>query len=264
MTKPTRPIIERYARPLLIILGFVFVLSFLLRISFIANAVNNLRFVLYQGGTDGTEFIRSARITKETLTQERNSFREQLALAAVNSSELISLQEENARLKELLGYQEHDAFERIPARVLGADTATYTYTIDQGSEDGVSIADTAVAGNGIFAGIVTALTPHTATVSTSQANGIRVIAQTADGSPIGVIEGEGGYLLHAPFIPKTTQLTVGAPVLTHDNTPNIPNDLVIGTIDTSTRNEQDAFQNGFLRPWYDIHELTFIEIFHLP
>lgn len=264
MTKSFQKQLETYIRPILIILGVLFVLSFLLRISFIAHGLNSLRFLLFRGGAEGTELINSRRITKDSLREERNSFREQLASLSVNSSELEALRTENNMLKDLLGYTADDRYERIPARILGMNSADYTFTIDRGSTDTISIGDIAIIGNGVIAGIVSDVKAYNATISTLQADGMRILASTTNGEAIGVLEGEGGYLIHAPFIPKDIEIETGNPILTNGNTANIPDNLVIGSVDSVTKNEQDAFQDGYLRPWYDIHELTFVDILHLP
>lgn len=108
---------------------------------------------------------------------ENARLRREVSLLALMRSDMVKTDEENARLRRVLGYEQRARGEWFAAEVLssgvGATGARRLIRIGKGSLDGVLEGAVAVSPDGVV-GRVTAVSPHTAEVSLVSDIGVKV------------------------------------------------------------------------------------------
>jgi len=164
-------------RHILIVLAFVCVLLIIL--STISGSVNNTArsglntiFVPMQSGLNavGSAISNSSEeiARLKEIEAEYNTLKEELDGLRMQNTQYQLQLEELAQYRELLAMkEEYPEYETIGAHVIGENSTNWNKTvlIDRGSNDGIET-DMNVIAQGGLAGIVTAVTPNSATVRT--------------------------------------------------------------------------------------------------
>jgi rod shape-determining protein MreC len=187
--------------------------------------------------------------------------------ASIENAKLRQAVEEVDELTSALAYRGRfeDAF--LAARAISSahDPIDTSVLIDRGAEDGVASGQAVIVGDGILLGKVTDVGPHTARVRllTDSRSAVAVAVQNADGT-LGVLQGDRGLSLRIGLVPQSTVLTPGDVVITSGLEPGIRRGLVIGTIDTVSRETQDAFQTASVVPFMDARHPTYVQLLTAP
>ncbi len=144
--------------------------------------------------------------TRVSLARENASLTETLRMRAEQDARFTELQEENERLRELVGLATSE--DGIPVSVLSSfSSSPYgTFRIGGGALRGVSEGDLVLTPGGFVLGAVTFVTPRSATVEAFFAPGKQLEMQVRE-SPF-VAEGRGGGNARGE-IPRTAGATVG-------------------------------------------------------
>ena len=177
------------------------------------------------------------------LVQENEALRAQLAQAQEEARSAAEANEENERLRALLGYLEkHTSYITESAQITAWDPSNWVraFTISKGSNQGIEKGDCVITEDGSLVGQVAELGPGWATVRTVIDVNMDVGVLVGDGEIAAVVVGD--YALMQDGMCKLTYFTedvtlfVGDRVVTSGNGGAFPPNIALGTI-TELRSE---------------------------
>lgn len=185
--------------------------------------------------------IEAARVNP--VLEERAGF------LAAEVARLREVEEENRRLRALLGLREREGRRGVVARVIGRDILHWNQSIliDRGGADGVVREAAVVSAEGLV-GKVIEVAPRLSRVLLiiDSASGVGGVIQGS--RQTGIVEGtpDGGCLMK--YLPRRVEISPGETVVTSGLGGVYPPGLLIGTI-TAVRPERDGiYQNADLEP----------------
>lgn len=191
----------------------------------------------------------SAQSENERLREEADRLR----------TELVSLREaasENKRLKEMLGFVNQPSFPQdyraVPARVIGRSGSSWnaTITINRGSNDGVTMGQTVVSGQGLV-GQISAVTTNSAQVLLIIDHTSHVEAKLQSGSAMGTVVGSINGLLEMDFVEKNQQVARNDVVVTSGSGRLFVKGVPIGVISEVSDQEIEYFKRISVTPFVD-------------
>ena len=177
------------------------------------------------------------------LVQENEALRAQLAQAQEEARSAAEANEENERLRALLGYLEkHTSYITESAQITAWDSSNWVraFTISKGSNQGIEKGDCVITEDGSLVGQVAELGPGWATVRTVIDVNMDVGVLVGDGEIAAVVVGD--YALMQDGLCKLTYFTedvtlfVGDRVVTSGNGGAFPPNIALGTV-TELRSE---------------------------
>lgn len=169
---------------------------------------------------------------------------------------------ENQRLRTLLGlYQEHTDFELVDAEIIswGASNWSSVFSIDRGTQSGLSAGDCVITESGFVVGLVTEAGLYSATVRTL------IDPQTAIGAKLpsglsAVAEGDftlmAGGRLKLTYVFEGAALNLGDTVLTSGAGGVYPSGLVIGELTDTLADESGFAAYGVVTPSASLESLS--------
>ena len=185
--------------------------------------------------------------------------------------QLDSLRRENEELREIQGeYQllqdlfnrarERPEFKRLTASVIGYDTSPIfrSIIIDKGTEDGVFVGMPVESARGLV-GQVYRTTNRSAMVILVSDNISSIPARLGSSRATGIVRGGGlGGSMSMDWINQEAQIESGEVVLTSGLGGKFPQDMVIGRIVETDRQEAELFQRAIVQPAVDFDSLEMI------
>ncbi len=148
----------------------------------------------------------------------------------LNKSKTIS--SENQRLRNMLGFKDEKQFNVIPANVL-SDVGSHTMsslTVDQGSDDGVTLLSGVVDAEAQLVGKVVAVSPKTALVQLVNDKNFRVSVREMRSRDVGILSYtlKKGYLIQD--VPKNAEVIAGDSVVTSGFSDIFPEHIFVGWV----------------------------------
>lgn len=211
----------------------------------VSGAVRSRVAGLFRGSSAGAENVR---------------LRREVASLSLLLKDMRGLVEENARLRQALGYRNRVSGEWIPAGVLsrngGAAGVRDIIRIDRGSAAGVVEGAVVVVPEGVV-GRVTAVTPHTAEVTLITDPLLKVACEVESSSArlSGILSGGGGGLLVLRHLMGAGEVLPRARVLTSGRGGVFPRGLEVGTLLEIRRDPKGLAREGEVRPVVDYSAL---------
>ena len=185
---------------------------------------------------------------------ENVGLRREVAALEVLRTDLARLEDENARLRQALGYARREPGEWLAAGVLsrggGAAGVRDILRADKGSLDGVAVGAVVTAPAGLV-GRVTSVSPHTAEVTLITDPSMRVACEIAPGAS-GILSG-GGDLLFVRHLVGADRIRPPARVMTSGRGGVFPRGLSVGTLQRVGQDAQGT--TGDLVPAVDFPSL---------
>jgi rod shape-determining protein MreC len=199
------------------------------------------------------------------LQQEIDRLQERMHLLAQVETELREQEQENLRLRELLGYSPPPNHEILVSRVIARDAHSWwrSLWIDHGSSLGVtpSAAVTAPAG---LVGRVLEVAPSASQVLLLIDPTCRVSALIQRSRANGIVEGawsvDGRSLCKMTFIDRNADLLVGDDVVTSGLGQVYPAGILIGKITEIIRPEHQLYLDAWIEPAVDFSNLAEIMV----
>ena len=193
------------------------------------------------------ELSRRAWLTRESRTVGQDSL-------ALRSMKLASVEDENVRLRKLLGLGRALRWGFVPAEVLmGRDAGDeYSVVLSAGSKDGVRQFSPVVSPDGLV-GMVNTVDPTMSIAILWTHPDFRVSAMTADGSAFGIVASHLGggperYLLEMRGVPLRSTLAPGTQVLSSGLGGVYPRGIPIGTVISEIKTSEVWARTYLLRP----------------
>lgn len=176
--------------------------------------------------------------------------------------DLENVKNENDQLKQILKIKEENAdFEfSPPCNIIARNTndAYAGFTIDRGSDDGISLYDPVMTSNGLI-GMVCEIAPNYAKVATILSNEINVGVMTFDSKVTGILDNdiknanEGNCLMS--YITKDSGIKDGEIVKSVAGVV-FPGNLLIGTVSKVYDDENGLSVHAVIKPAVDVRTVT--------
>lgn len=186
-------------------------------------------------------------------------------------TEIVSLQEENALLKQYklennilkqeLDYRGTAPFKLVPADVIAKDPTAYnqSVTIDAGSSSGVALGDAVVA-QGVLIGKVSSVDTYTSKVLLVTDPSSKIDAQISDTGDSGILRGDYSSGIILDMISQNAHIARGQEVVSAGLTGDIPKGILIGTIADIKTNKDDLLQQSTVLSSVDLKSLAFVDV----
>lgn len=183
---------------------------------------------------------------KRILLSENETLQAQNERLLQENSLLRALQEETVVTERMQEFLNSINTRGVTAHVIGkSSTEKKTLLIDKGQDHGIEKGFAAITENGILIGTINevqARSSHILLITDSSQN-IAAKIQNQSSSP-GVIKGEFGLALSMQLIPQNDFVEAQQTIVTSALDPNIPPNLLIGTITEVNKKEGSVFQDA--------------------
>lgn len=191
--------------------------------------------------------------------QEAETLREQVVFYQRELAERLVIEEENARLRRLLGFAERNHLPVVAARIIATDILGQfrTVTIDRGQGDGIRAGSPVMNADGVVG-----------TVLTVYSNASRVLLMIDPNSSIdgrvrrtgaqGIVQGGNmtdKMWCQFAFSLKSEDIEIGDVIVTSGLDQQFPPGLLLGTIAGLGREDVALFQNATIKPAVDFTRL---------
>jgi len=169
------------------------------------------------------------------------------------------LEKQVQELKDALAYTSNVEQQAITARILASSLGEQEIVIDQGESDGILGGGAVIVEGGHLIGVVKTVEARTSRIEllSSETSSITASKSTST-ETIGIMEGTGGFLLNLNFVPQTVSLKEGELLITSKEEKGIPQGLVLGRIETITKNETALFQEASIAPIVNAADYSFV------
>ena len=230
-----------------------FILLLLLRVPFLSNVNHGIQAFFARAGTGVGESIQSITKQNTEVAKERDYYQNLAAKLAIEQSQLEQLTRDVQEMQSLLDYTQTAPYKAVAARVIArSDKGAHTMLLDKGEVDGVRPRLAVVVENGHMIGFIDSVRKNSSTVVLLQHEISRIPSMIiGTNETIGLVEGQGGFLLHMQFIPQRIVLESSDIVVTSGLDGVFPKGLVLGSIESIEKDVTAAFQEAFVQPFYD-------------
>ncbi len=175
------------------------------------------------------------------------------------------------KLKSQLGTPAFDTTKKVPAAIISRpiDSLTSQYVINKGIADGVSEGAPVVVMGSVLVGFTTKLSEHSSTVETLFSRNVSVTVETVSkdegtASARGLLQSRFQTSLEMNTIPRDASVTEGQSVVTSNKEQTIPYGMVIGTISSITKPENEAYQTAVVDVPYNVDALDAVVVLVAP
>ena len=246
----------------LIICFFCF---FLLFFGWTSRVEQGFFYALSWSGTSIHALYERIFSTRAKLEQERNHYRDLAGSLALQAADAATLREQIKNLEDAMHYTANGSRTPVLAHILSrTDQLERTILVNQGTEEGIQTGDAAFIHEGHLIGVVNVVWNHTARIRLIGDQNSHVPASILgqNGQTIGIVDGQGGYLLNMRFIPRDQPIAVGQLVITSGLDGHLPEGLVLGTVSQVIQEDRALFQEAFIEPLFPLDQET--EVILLP
>ncbi|MBQ8514596.1 MAG: rod shape-determining protein MreC [Ruminococcus sp.] len=185
-------------------------------------------------------------------------------------NELKDFEETKQQLQELQQFmgikEEHETHTfSAPCTIIGYVTNDpyHSFIINRGSEDGLSLHDPVVTGEGIV-GIISTLSSNSATVQTIFSPDLSIGAISADNKYTGIVEGEillaESYQCRMIYLDRDTTLTEGSLITTSSASGLFPKGYLIGTVESIEPMESGLSKYAVITPAVNFEAMTSVVV----
>lgn len=205
----------------------------------------------------------------DTLEAENAALRARVAALEEEYREYTEINEENKRLRALLGFRERHAGENYglePATVISWTASNFgsTFTLNRGLNAGVSRDDAVITADGYLVGVVTEVGAGTSTVTTLLDTSMSVGVLLEATGETGLAEGNYALFqeerLKLNYLDGSAKLVIGDTVVTSGRGGTLPSGLVVGHIETLREDLAGSGSYAVVRPAADIANASAVYI----
>ena len=205
----------------------------------------------------GSLQARIAYFSKYAYIEEENRFlRHQNTLLALENSRMRAAQQENIRLKKLIGFKEQSDYKLIAAKVIGRNSSGFMNQIllDVGEKDSIAKNMPIVLPDGLVGKIYRVEENYSIGHLMLDQN-FRVSAKVQRSSINGIIGWEDERVCTLNEIPNRSDVQLGDLVVTSGYSDIFPEGIYIGKIIIAENTQRDLFMNVKVKPDIDFNRL---------
>jgi len=191
-----------------------------------------------------------------TLRTENAHLRAEVGRLREENARLRASEQENARLRTLLGFKEQQPYRTVAVRVVGRDPSDWfsTVLVDRGTLAGIRRNDSAVTSDGLVGHVIEAgLTWSRVLLLPDPRSAVGVLVVRS--REAGVVEGQGQPLLRVKYLARDADVQPGDEVVTSGLGPIYPRSLVVGSVVEVSHPSGDMFEEAVVRPSADLSHL---------
>lgn len=241
-----------------IIVALLLTLASALMIQRFQGGLNTLRKISLTAFSLIEEPLSNIRVYRQAL-QTNTYLHRQNILLQDELSRLRSVENENIRLRKLLGFKQRSSFELEPVTVTGKElTGTNNMlTVDAGTNQGVKTGMPLVTSDGLV-GQVTITSKNYAQVMPFYNTLFRVSANVVETETYGIVTWPGESLneLEMNFVPQTIKIDSGFVIQTSGFGLQFPKGIPIGTVVRTEPVAGREFQRIYLKPFVSLFEIS--------
>jgi rod shape-determining protein MreC len=216
--------------------------------------------------TEARGFLEEVQHSK-ALEAELEAMRMEHDRLRLIESHARELEDENARLRRALEFQQRIDFKATAARVIRRQPTTWwqTVDIDRGEESGVGLHQPVVADGGLVGKVDRVGKTGASSVILLTDEACQVSVQVEGTPEVGILSGQRGQYESGPrlrlrFLSPKTRISPGARVFTTGRGGLFPANLLVGTIESVMPGPLDS--EALVRPSVDFTDLS--TVFLLP
>ncbi len=203
----------------------------------------------------------------DEIEAENERLRARIAELEREYREYQEISEENARLRELLGFAaryEDLAMEPVSVIAWTASNFSSSFTVSKGSSAGIELYDPVVTENGYLVGQVTSVTSASCVVTTVVDTSMRVGALIYESGETGVLSGDYDLFkagqLKLSYLGEESGLVIGGTVVTSGSGGVYPAGLVIGKVSGIAVGSSGLDPYAIVEPSADISDVTHLYV----
>ncbi|MFA6130733.1 MAG: rod shape-determining protein MreC [Patescibacteria group bacterium] len=245
-----------------IVLGLIFLFGFW-QFSFFQKFVFSIGSRLTSIGTGIHAVWNGTYQSTDELTAERDYYRDLAAKNASDAAYLERLERDVVELEQFLFYAKGNTENTvIIAKVIArSPEGNFEIWVDQGSNQGVGVSMAVAVEDGHLMGTVTEVLENRSRITLLGDFESHIPATILEkDQTLGMVEGQGGYVLSMDYIPQNETLTVGDMIVTSGLDGILPYGLVIGSISEVNKDASEPFQQAQVQPYYDANEFLNVMI----
>jgi len=214
-------------------------------------------FAAYSSIQDSVRYYRASFADKDELVRRNEDLADRLSSVEALEARIDELESENARLKDLLQFQETTPGQYKVAKVFGRNPNKWFSTIDiaLGSDDGIIVDDPVVSRTGLV-GRVLSVDRRTSTVLllTDPESGVGATVEGSRDYGV-VIGGNGPDTLTLRFFSRDAVVEVGDRVVTSGMGSKYPAGLLIGEVTSVYIPTPGLIKEAAVKPASDLDHL---------
>ena len=201
--------------------------------------------------------------SKRELSSENTELKDQLAGLLKEKSLYLAEREENVFLKQQLDFVTDNNFDFEIAEVIGrnADNTQNSLIIGKGTKHGMQVGQPVVSANGFLIGKINKVGKNSSIILLINDDLSKVAAKIQNQSKtIGLVEGEFGLGIMMNLIPQTEMVREEDVVVTSGLEKGVPANIVIGMIDSVTKEPEELFQTASIHSIIDFGKITLVNV----
>lgn len=222
------------------------------------GGLNNLRQISVATFSLLEEPLANIRVYRQALNTNTYLQRQNILLQD-EVSRLRSIEQENRRLRQMLGYQDSSSFDLLPVLIVGKEISGINnfLTIDVGISDSIKAGMPLVTSDGLVGKVV--LTGANYSLIMPFYNSLfRVSARLQENLAHGIVSwtGEPFGELVMEFVPKTIAVDSGYVIETSGFSNQYPGGIPIGEVIRTEAEEGRETQRIYLRPFVSLADIA--------
>ena len=219
----------------------------------------------------GLEHLYGYMYEYDSVVEENNELKRQLAQIQDEYREYDEIIEENERLRALFKFSEdHAGFQYEQAVIISWSSSNWSssFTIGKGTNAGLSLNDCVVTEFGHLVGHITDISDTSATVTTilDTTSSLGVLIYRS--SDTAVLEGDFSLmrdnLIRLAYYPDDLVLNIGDTIVTSGMGDIFPQNLIVGYVSETVRDISGLNDYAVVRPAADFENMTHVYIIKSP
>ena len=175
--------------------------------------------------------------------------------------QILELQKENYRLREMLDFQERSSYELIPAEVIARDPSNWfeTITINRGSAQGVRSGMAVITSQGLVGSVfkVSKTSSRILLLTDSRRAVSAMVMRSREPGSIGIVEGfsKENVTLRMSNLPPEANIQPGDTIISSGLGGVFPKGLIIGTVLETGLDQYGLLQQAIVIPAVNFNRL---------
>lgn len=197
-------------------------------------------------------------LSRQGLLEKNQQCLGQLNKLAVDKTELEILRQENQSLRSLLNFSKKEK-KIVLAEVIGrsADSLSISLFLNRGSDNDIKTGQPVIVEDGLLLGKIIRVEKNTSLVQLITDNQSKIAATIVNQEKtLGVVNGEHGISISLTMIPLNENIKVNDLVITSGLEISLPRGLIIGRVETISKELYSPFQSARLQPLVDLNKVT--------
>jgi len=206
--------------------------------------------------------------SNQAATQEEvDTLRSENARLASENARLLTLEDENKRLRDYLVFAQTQKSSLQMAEIIARGVAgdswqnRETATLNQGSDQGIAVGMPIVSSEGVLVGKITAVKNNISEACFMYSSDCRIAVTVAgQGATLGMAHGDLGLSILIELIPQTRTVNEKDVIVSSGLESGMPPGLLLGSVSRVIKEGNELWQQAVVEPAADVDTLRFVAI----